>query len=52
MKESTIELVQALYNLGYTNVDVINNGKIIPAKDIVDTSKQNKKKDKKRKKRK
>jgi len=52
MKESTKELVQALYNLGYTNVDVFNNGKIIPAKDIVDTSKQNKKKDKKRKKRK
>ena len=52
MKESTKELVQALYNLGYTNVDVINNGKIIPAKDIVNTSNQNKKKDKKRKKRK
>lgn len=52
MKESTKELVQALYNLGYTNVDVFTDGKKIPANDIVDTSKQNKKKDKKRKKRK
>lgn len=48
MKESTRELVQALYNLGYTNVDVFTKDGVVHAKDIIKPSK----KDKKRKKRK